>query len=95
MHASQTLMLLEKAMCGLSASHPHLAWLFLTPTPRLAAALFLTPTPRLTAALPQGRMFVFDHYLCFYSNVFGYITKKVVPLSVSWGQHGAARVVTA
>lgn len=29
--------------------------------------------------LLQGHMYVFDHYICFYSNLFGFETKKVIP----------------
>ena len=32
--------------------------------------------------LLQGRMYVFEHYVCFYANVFGYIKKLVIPLKV-------------
>lgn len=31
--------------------------------------------------LLQGRMYIFEHYLCFYSNVFGWVKRKVIPLS--------------
>ena len=27
--------------------------------------------------LLQGKMFVFDSYICFHANVFGYVKKKV------------------
>ena len=27
-------------------------------------------------------MYIFDHYVCFNSNVFGFVKKKVIPLSV-------------
>lgn len=30
--------------------------------------------------LLQGRMYIFEHYLCFYSNVFGWVKQKVIPL---------------
>eukprot|EP00210_Caulerpa_lentillifera_P009071 g8656.t1 len=30
--------------------------------------------------LLQGRMYIFEHYLCFYSNVFGWVKRKVIPL---------------
>lgn len=33
-------------------------------------------------------MFVFEHYICFYSNVFGYIKKKVIPFQVMVGGIG-------
>ncbi|XP_065859142.1 protein VASCULAR ASSOCIATED DEATH 1, chloroplastic isoform X2 [Euphorbia lathyris] len=29
--------------------------------------------------LLQGHMYLFTHYLCFYSNIFGFETKKVIP----------------
>ncbi|KAJ0051881.1 hypothetical protein Pint_00099 [Pistacia integerrima] len=29
--------------------------------------------------LLQGHMYLFDHYICFYSNIFGFETKKIVP----------------
>ncbi|GAB2270943.1 GRAM domain-containing protein [Dionaea muscipula] len=29
--------------------------------------------------LLQGHMYVFDRYLCFYANIFGFETKKVIP----------------
>lgn len=29
--------------------------------------------------LLQGHMYVFTHYICFYSNIFGFETKKIVP----------------
>ncbi|KAL6751799.1 hypothetical protein V8C86DRAFT_646039 [Haematococcus lacustris] len=32
--------------------------------------------------LLQGRMYVFDHYLCFHSNVFGFSKKKVINFEV-------------
>ncbi|XP_023644716.1 protein VASCULAR ASSOCIATED DEATH 1, chloroplastic [Capsella rubella] len=31
--------------------------------------------------LLQGHMYLFIHYICFYSNIFGYETKKVIPFS--------------
>mmetsp|Transcript_32890 Transcript_32890/g.72629 ORF Transcript_32890/g.72629 Transcript_32890/m.72629 type:complete len:758 (-) Transcript_32890:1138-3411(-) len=31
--------------------------------------------------LLQGRIFIFDHYVCFSSNVFGYVKKKVISFS--------------
>lgn len=30
--------------------------------------------------LLQGRMYVFENYICFYSNLFGWVKKKVIPL---------------
>ncbi|KAJ8450072.1 hypothetical protein Cgig2_033266 [Carnegiea gigantea] len=27
----------------------------------------------------EGHMYLFDHYICFYSNIFGYETKKIIP----------------
>jgi hypothetical protein len=36
-----------------------------------------TPAPR-----AQGRMYVFDSHICFYSNVFGFIKKKVISYKV-------------
>ncbi|XP_022144576.1 protein VASCULAR ASSOCIATED DEATH 1, chloroplastic isoform X2 [Momordica charantia] len=30
--------------------------------------------------LIQGHMYLFMHYICFYSNIFGFETKKVIPL---------------
>lgn len=33
----------------------------------------------------QGRMFIFTHYVCFHSNVFGYVKKKVIPGQVREG----------
>lgn len=30
--------------------------------------------------LLQGRMYVFENYVCFYSNLFGWVKKKVIPL---------------
>ncbi|CAL8121473.1 unnamed protein product [Prunus armeniaca] len=30
--------------------------------------------------LIQGHMYLFIHYICFYSNIFGYETKKIIPL---------------
>ena len=32
--------------------------------------------------LLQGRIYVFEHYVCFHANVFGYIKKVVIPLRV-------------
>lgn len=32
--------------------------------------------------LLQGRMYVFDHHVCFYSNLFGYVKAKIIPLKV-------------
>ncbi|EEF50252.1 conserved hypothetical protein [Ricinus communis] len=29
--------------------------------------------------LLQGHMYLFSHYICFYSNIFGFETKKVIP----------------
>ncbi|KAF5732869.1 protein VASCULAR ASSOCIATED DEATH 1 chloroplastic isoform X2 [Tripterygium wilfordii] len=29
--------------------------------------------------LLQGHMYLFTHYICFYSNIFGYETKKIIP----------------
>ncbi|PRQ57401.1 putative GRAM domain-containing protein [Rosa chinensis] len=29
--------------------------------------------------LIQGHMYLFVHYICFYSNIFGYETKKIIP----------------
>ncbi|KAG8391517.1 hypothetical protein BUALT_Bualt01G0195900 [Buddleja alternifolia] len=29
--------------------------------------------------LLQGHMYLFDHYICFYSNLFGFETKKIIP----------------
>ncbi|CAD7702290.1 unnamed protein product [Ostreobium quekettii] len=31
--------------------------------------------------LLQGRMYVFENYVCFYSNLFGWVKKKVIPLA--------------
>ncbi|KAF8113043.1 hypothetical protein N665_0058s0134 [Sinapis alba] len=31
--------------------------------------------------LLQGHMYLFLHYICFYSNIFGYETKKIIPFS--------------
>eukprot|EP00854_Cymbomonas_tetramitiformis_P005390 gene5390-6537_t len=28
----------------------------------------------------EGRLYLFDNYVCFYANVFGYIKRKVIPL---------------
>ncbi|KAG8080515.1 hypothetical protein GUJ93_ZPchr0007g5498 [Zizania palustris] len=30
--------------------------------------------------LLQGHMYLFQHHICFYSNIFGYETKKIIPL---------------
>ncbi|CAD7699391.1 unnamed protein product [Ostreobium quekettii] len=30
--------------------------------------------------LLQGRMYVFENYVCFYSNLFGWVKRKVIPL---------------
>lgn len=30
--------------------------------------------------LLQGRMYVFDHYICFYCNLFGFVKKKAIPI---------------
>ncbi|KAM1175321.1 hypothetical protein ACFX13_028408 [Malus domestica] len=30
--------------------------------------------------LIQGHMYLFVHYICFYSNIFGFETKKIIPL---------------
>lgn len=35
--------------------------------------------------LLQGRLYVFEHYVCFHANVFGYVKKIIIPLKV----HGA------
>jgi GRAM domain len=32
--------------------------------------------------LLQGRMFVFQHYVCFHANIFGYVKNKTIPLKV-------------
>jgi GRAM domain len=29
-----------------------------------------------------GRMYVFEHFVCFHSNVFGYVKDKAIPLKV-------------
>ncbi|EPS59808.1 hypothetical protein M569_14998, partial [Genlisea aurea] len=29
--------------------------------------------------LLQGHMYLFDHYICFYSNLFGFETKRIIP----------------
>ena len=34
--------------------------------------------------LYQGRMYVFEHYLCFYSNIFGHLKIVTIPLKVSY-----------
>ncbi|KFK42584.1 hypothetical protein AALP_AA1G014400 [Arabis alpina] len=31
--------------------------------------------------LMQGHMYLFLHYICFYSNIFGYETKKIIPFA--------------
>ncbi|KAJ8900174.1 hypothetical protein K2173_024814 [Erythroxylum novogranatense] len=31
--------------------------------------------------LLQGHMYLFVHYICFYSNIFGFETKKIIPFS--------------
>jgi hypothetical protein len=31
--------------------------------------------------LLQGRLYLFDSYVCFYSNLFGYVHTKVIPLA--------------
>lgn len=31
-----------------------------------------------------GRMYVFEHYVCFHSNVFGYVKNKSIPLKVTF-----------
>ncbi|KAG7595399.1 VASt domain [Arabidopsis suecica] len=31
--------------------------------------------------LMQGHMYLFIHYICFYSNIFGYETKKIIPFA--------------
>ncbi|VVA89566.1 unnamed protein product [Arabis nemorensis] len=31
--------------------------------------------------LLQGHMYLFLHYICFYSNIFGYETKKIIPFA--------------
>ena len=33
--------------------------------------------------LLQGRMYVFEHYVCFHSNVLGYVKNKIIPLKVN------------
>ena len=33
--------------------------------------------------LLQGRMYVFEHYVCFHSNVLGYVKNKIIPLKVA------------
>ena len=35
--------------------------------------------------LLQGRMYVFEHYVCFHSNVLGYVKNKIIPLKVTLG----------
>ena len=30
----------------------------------------------------QGRLYLFQHHVCFYSNLFGFIKSKVIPLQV-------------
>ena len=32
--------------------------------------------------LYQGRMYVFEHYCCFYSNIFGHLKIVTIPLKV-------------
>lgn len=29
----------------------------------------------------QGRLYLFENYVCFHSNVFGYVKVKVIPLA--------------
>lgn len=50
--------------------------------------LLSSPTPtafndRLPWCHLQGRMYVFDHYVCFYSAVFGFAKKRRIPMRVS------------
>lgn len=37
--------------------------------------------------LLQGRIYVFEHYVCFYANIFGYVKKLVIPLKVCSARH--------
>lgn len=37
--------------------------------------------------LLQGRLYVFEHYVCFYANVFGYVKKIIIPLKVRAARH--------
>ena len=30
----------------------------------------------------QGRLYLFQHHVCFYSNLFGFVKAKVIPLKV-------------
>lgn len=32
--------------------------------------------------LLQGRLYICEHYICFYSHLFGYMKEKVIPLKV-------------
>ena len=38
-------------------------------------------------------MYVFDRYVCFYSNVFGYLKNKSIPLQVCWLAHAGHVIV--
>lgn len=36
--------------------------------------------------LLQGRLYICEHYICFYSHLFGYMKEKVIPLKVPASQ---------
>jgi hypothetical protein len=40
-------------------------------------------------------MYVFDHYVCFSSNVFGFVKKKALPFQVSGNAHSQAMQLPA
>lgn len=33
--------------------------------------------------LLQGRLYIFQQHICFYSNLFGFVKRKVIPLQAS------------
>ena len=34
--------------------------------------------------LLQGHLYIFTHHICFYSNIFGYLQKRVIPFKVGF-----------
>lgn len=43
--------------------------------------------------LLQGRLYVFEHYVCFHANVFGYVKNIIIPLKVHGGSdHASFRI---
>lgn len=41
----------------------------------------------------QGRLYLFQQHVCFYSNLFGFVKSKVIPLQVMRVPHHRAMVM--